>query len=202
MKHFIIITLLLSLGCTKPQKQVPLEIDAMYYAGDTTEIEAAAHINLNPGVVRIAEIRSFSLKIYQKSSYLSFEQIRNSTGEFVNVYDKKYLHMHGDTVSLILRLLELEDEERTQLTAANEIFKSRLPSFHLTTKQNEKITKLVENEVWITGYKKQIPVKQMTTSHINNCIKCFEEDRVIPPGYLGGKDKWLGIFTKELQSRV
>lgn len=61
-----------------------------------------------------------------------------------------------------------------------------------------------DNElIWITAKKKHIPVKKMTTKHINNCIACWNGvgSMIIPEGYLGGKKKWIEIFEKELAER-
>ena len=46
-------------------------------------------------------------------------------------------------------------------------------------------------------------VTDMETSHINNCINCFNGlgYSYIPSTYLGGIDKWLEIFNKELLRR-
>lgn len=62
---------------------------------------------------------------------------------------------------------------------------------------------LIDNEVWITARKIKIPVREMKTNHINNCINCLEGKgkSFIPEGYLGGKDKWLKIFKQELLNR-
>lgn len=61
----------------------------------------------------------------------------------------------------------------------------------------------VENHVWITARRQSIPVRSMTTSHINNCIACLEGkgNMTIPEDYLGGKEKWLKIFNEELIKR-
>lgn len=60
-----------------------------------------------------------------------------------------------------------------------------------------------KNYVWITAYHKRFYVRNMTTSHINNCIKCLEGrgNMTIPENYLGGKEKWLKIFNDELIKR-
>lgn len=61
----------------------------------------------------------------------------------------------------------------------------------------------LEKHVWITAYDLEIPVKQMSTEHINNCIACWEGrgNMKIPFDYLGGKEKWLKIFDDELLNR-
>ena len=62
---------------------------------------------------------------------------------------------------------------------------------------------LIENNIWITAYGRKIPVKRMSTSHIKNCIKCWNSkgETIIPEDYLGGKKKWLKIFNQELINR-
>jgi hypothetical protein len=57
--------------------------------------------------------------------------------------------------------------------------------------------------VWITARKVRIPLREMTTSHIKNCINCFNGlgQTRIPPGYNGGKEKWLTLFRTELTAR-
>ncbi len=69
-----------------------------------------------------------------------------------------------------------------------------------TALQKQEIQNLVNNHIWITANRRQIPVKDMEASHLSNCIKCFESGK-IPATYLGGKDKWLPIFTQELLNR-
>lgn len=62
---------------------------------------------------------------------------------------------------------------------------------------------LIENNIWVTAYKRKIPVKNMSTTHIKNCINCFNGtgNSNIPNDYLGGKEKWLKIFNHELSIR-
>lgn len=69
--------------------------------------------------------------------------------------------------------------------------------------QQEEINKLINNHTWITANRIQIPVSEMSTTHIKNCIRCFKGlgKSTIPNGYLGGKEKWLKIFNKELLKR-
>jgi hypothetical protein len=57
--------------------------------------------------------------------------------------------------------------------------------------------------VWITADKRHLPVKDMTTDHIKNVIRCLngKGEMTIPRGYLGGKVKWIKIFRQELKSR-
>ena len=61
----------------------------------------------------------------------------------------------------------------------------------------------VSTHIWVTARKEEIPVKTMSTSHINNCIACWEGrgNMRIPVNYLGGKEKWLTIFNQELFNR-
>jgi len=72
-----------------------------------------------------------------------------------------------------------------------------------TKPQEIEIKTLIENHVWITARKVKIPVREMETSHINNCVKCWNDKGKlkIPSNYLGGKTKWLEIFEQELLSR-
>lgn len=62
---------------------------------------------------------------------------------------------------------------------------------------------VLDKHIWITAEKIKIPVKNMTTNHIKNCINCLHGlgKSIIPDGYLGGKEKWLSIFNKELVTR-
>ena len=59
------------------------------------------------------------------------------------------------------------------------------------------------NHIWITAYDEKIPVKEMTTEHIHNCIACWNGvgNLEIPHDYLGGRRKWLEIFDLELINR-
>lgn len=61
----------------------------------------------------------------------------------------------------------------------------------------------ITKDVWVTASREYIPVSQMSTNHINNCIRCWngEGQTEIPAGYLGGKEKWLKIFYNELAKR-
>ena len=72
-----------------------------------------------------------------------------------------------------------------------------------TPLQKREIATLTNKHIWITAYKVKIPVQKMETSHIKNCIKCFEGtgNQFIHPNYLGGKEKWLKIFNDELTKR-
>lgn len=76
-------------------------------------------------------------------------------------------------------------------------------NYKYTFLQLKEIETLTEKHVWITAYRRKIFVHDMTTSHIRNCINCLhgEGRSYIPPGYLGGKEKWLKIFEKELSKR-
>jgi len=61
----------------------------------------------------------------------------------------------------------------------------------------------ITNHVWITAYEWHVPVKEMSTDHILKCIACWEGrgNKIIPEGYLGGREKWLDIFNRELINR-
>lgn len=67
----------------------------------------------------------------------------------------------------------------------------------------EEVENAIKNHIWITARRKSIPVREMSTSHIKNCIKCWKGKGKlkIPSNYLGGKQKWLKIFTEELINR-
>lgn len=58
----------------------------------------------------------------------------------------------------------------------------------------------ITNHRWRMVCGRRIIVKEMSTSHVMNCIRAFRRG-TIPPNYLGGKDKWLKIFEHELISR-
>jgi hypothetical protein len=77
--------------------------------------------------------------------------------------------------------------------------------FHTTYNngQQAEVETCIENHIWITARKEKMYVREMETSHIKNCIRCWngEGKTYIPPGYLGGKQKWLDIFNKELLNR-
>jgi hypothetical protein len=65
------------------------------------------------------------------------------------------------------------------------------------------ISTLTKNKVWITAQRHKIPVREMSTIHINRCINCWngKGKLKIPTNYLGGKSKWLDIFNQELINR-
>jgi len=69
--------------------------------------------------------------------------------------------------------------------------------------QKTEIDNILDRKVWITAQKVKIPVKEMKTKHINNCINCWNGKGIlhIPSSYLGGKQKWLKIFQEELTNR-
>jgi hypothetical protein len=69
--------------------------------------------------------------------------------------------------------------------------------------QKKELDKLINNHTWVTAQRIKIPVKNMETSHIINCIRCWEGKGKsnIPSDYLGGKKKWLEIFNQELNKR-
>ena len=73
-------------------------------------------------------------------------------------------------------------------------------SFEVLIQESEQS---IENHMWVTARGLELPVKSMTTSHIHNCIKCWEGrgNMRIPNDYLGGKEKWLKIFNQELITR-
>lgn len=73
------------------------------------------------------------------------------------------------------------------------------------------------DEIWTTKDGKKIKVKDMTTEHIKNTIKCIEDGRIqftINLGWAEDNDyqiidedtstkyKWLEVFNQELQNRV
>jgi len=70
-------------------------------------------------------------------------------------------------------------------------------------KQLKELDELISHHVWVTADRRQMAVASMATSHIQNCIKCWngQGKKFIPPGYLGGKEKWLKIFNNELLKR-
>lgn len=72
------------------------------------------------------------------------------------------------------------------------------------------------NNVWTTQNGTKINVKDMTTKHILNTLKCIEEGRIvflIDLGYLEDndckiidendikKERWIKIFNEELERR-
>jgi len=61
----------------------------------------------------------------------------------------------------------------------------------------------VLNPIWVTAMKDRIPVREMETTHIHNCIRCWkgEGKMKIPDNYMAGKIKWLNIFNAELIRR-
>ena len=71
-------------------------------------------------------------------------------------------------------------------------------------------------EIWTTQNGDKIKVKDMTTQHIRNCIKCIEDGRidfVINMGWAEDndyqeidedteeKERWINIFKTELERR-
>lgn len=66
--------------------------------------------------------------------------------------------------------------------------------------QLEVIENFLANKIWITKDKERIRVEDMTNTHIVNTINAFERKK-INPKYLGGKDRWLEIFQRELSKR-
>ena len=65
--------------------------------------------------------------------------------------------------------------------------------------QQTEIDNILDRKVWITAQKIKIPVREMSIKHIRACINCWngKGKSHIPPGYLGGKTKWLKIFEDE-----
>ncbi len=71
------------------------------------------------------------------------------------------------------------------------------------------------NEIWETKDGIKIKVKDMTTQHILNCIKCIEEGRInfiinrwaedndfqMYDEDTETKERWIEIFNKELERR-
>ena len=58
--------------------------------------------------------------------------------------------------------------------------------------------------VWKTSTGRDIPIKNMTTTHIKNCIDCLEDrgSMRIPDIYLNKtKREWVIIFNRELINR-
>jgi hypothetical protein len=88
-----------------------------------------------------------------------------------------------------------------------ELDKIKLPKwlkkFTYTTLQQKEIQNLIDGNVWITAGKIKLCVREMSSNHIQNCIKCWNGlgKMTIPSHYLGGKVKWLVIFKKELLNR-
>ena len=58
----------------------------------------------------------------------------------------------------------------------------------------------ITNHIWRTAYKKRIPVCEMSTNHIRNCLYAFASG-IIPSNYMGGREKWETIFNDELLKR-
>lgn len=55
------------------------------------------------------------------------------------------------------------------------------------------------SEIWITKDGREVPVKDMPTRHLQNCVKYViaKED-----GAWRDKDQWLKILMKELSNRL
>lgn len=86
--------------------------------------------------------------------------------------------------------------------------KIAFPEYDLLSVETKVVTNIqtedaTKNHVWVTARGLDIPVKEMSTNHIKNTINCWNGDgnMRIPKDYLGGKDKWLKIFSNELASR-
>ena len=56
---------------------------------------------------------------------------------------------------------------------------------------------------WITNEGIEYNIPEMSTKHIVNIMRCWDGKGklTIPEDYLGGKDKWFGIFREELDKR-
>lgn len=78
-----------------------------------------------------------------------------------------------------------------------------LKEFKLVPLTQKETKTLSNNHVWVTARGEEIFVHKMATNHINNCIRCFngQGHMRIPNDYLGGKDKWMKIFSQELLQR-
>lgn len=72
-----------------------------------------------------------------------------------------------------------------------------------TVEQQCEVDALLDKHVWITAKRRKIHVKDMTTVHIKNCIRCWngQGNMTIPKDYLGGREKWMKIFNNELANR-
>lgn len=57
--------------------------------------------------------------------------------------------------------------------------------------------------IWITVKKEKIPVREMSTEHIKNCISCLEGkgNMKLFEKSPGARKKWFKIFKDELISR-
>ena len=97
--------------------------------------------------------------------------------------------------------MDLDDEELDATRIANGASKPKNTSIE---------------RIWKTKEEKSIKVKDMTTQHIENCIKCIEEDRIIFVVKLGYEEDndfvtydediiaradWLKVFKEELKRR-
>lgn len=93
-------------------------------------------------------------------------------------------------------LIEIPELEKIGKTQWLKVLQYTLP-------QEQEIEKLIHNEVWVTARKEQMYVREMSTSHIQNCINCWNGigKSKIPANYLGGKKKWIRIFEDELTKR-
>ncbi len=64
----------------------------------------------------------------------------------------------------------------------------------------KKYADLLNNKIWTTSTNKKIYVKNMTTSHIENCINCFNAKKQVFSELIN-KDGWLKVFNDELNNR-
>lgn len=69
--------------------------------------------------------------------------------------------------------------------------------------QYQRVENMPESPVWITAFGRRIPVRKMSTGHIIACIHCWNGtgNMRISNDYLGGREKWLKIFSDELVNR-
>lgn len=58
----------------------------------------------------------------------------------------------------------------------------------------------LENHRWRNRFGELIPVKEMSVSYIQNCIRAFQNG-IIPKKWHGGWKKWKIIFEQELINR-
>ncbi len=82
-----------------------------------------------------------------------------------------------------------------------EYYSSSLRIQELQTEQiQKKLDDFLNRKIWITSTKNKIHVKNMTSSHIENCINCFNAKEQVFSELIN-KDAWLKVFNDELNSR-
>ena len=70
-----------------------------------------------------------------------------------------------------------------------------------------KATQDISSKIWTTKCSlgcivgDKINVKDMTTSHIQNCIKCLEDGRISFDFGSSINEEWIEVFKKELFNR-